>query len=207
MRRFIPVLFLALAMLCACGEVPAEDASPQHLAELREEYPYINSSLGSYSLNSVPDGAWAKAAQILFVAEIVDDHTYTSEYAYPGTAEDPGPLMTIGTYFIPIKITRVIGVNQDYKLKDEEAYASIARGAFSPGDNFKVGTKLVVFGFDWDEYKGKTEFSLAEFATFYLTDDGYVLSITDYPMIDAYSGRSLENFISDMDYVMEKSGW
>ena len=207
MKRIYLIMCLAMLLLCACSSSADVDATEEELATFREEYPYINNNMSSSSLDHVPEDEWASPAQILFIAEVTGNYTYNSVTSNPGTAEYQGPVISMGTYYIPIKITEVIGTNQDYKLTDTAAYMSIPEMVFSPDDNFDEGSQFVVFGFDWGEYKGKTQFSISQYTTFYLTDDNHVLSMTDYPMIDAYSGRALNNFISDMDHVMEKSGW
>ena len=207
MKRICLIIFLAMLLLCACSSSTDVDATEEELANLREKYPYINNNMGFSSLDHVPEGEWASPAQILFIAEVTGNYTYNSVTTNPGTADYQGPMISIGTYYIPIKITEVIGTNQEYKLTDTAAYMSIPEMVFSPDDNFDEGSQFVVLGFDWGEYKGKTQFSISQYTTFYLTDDNHVLSMTDYPMIDAYSGRTLNNFISDMDHVMEKSGW
>ena len=210
-RNSCLALLLLLALLLVLGGVllqqhraavqaaQAEEARLARAAALRETYRYV--PLGpltdvAWMSTAYPQGDWLRYTQTAVLADI------------SGEWEDYRSSRGRIYYRIPIQIVEVLYREEGMELSEGSAWASVSSHAFWGKDRIQKGDRLILMGGkspSGDYYKDLPLLTLSWSISYYLSEDGTVMSMDDDPLVDALSGMRYEDFVPRILEIAEHS--
>lgn len=119
---------------------------------------------------------------------------------------------TIVAYYIPVKILKVVSSKEDFSFAGEEFFLCYAADCFFGKEAIKLGAEFICFTTETTRLKkehigSENVYESADMATFYMTEYGYVLSLTSDAFVDVYSGYTVRNFEKEMKEITKENGW
>ena len=210
-RNSCLALLLLLALLLVLGGVllqqhraavqaaQAEEARLARAAALRETYRYV--PLGpltdvAWMSTAYPQGDWLRYTQTAVLADI------------SGEWEDYRSSRGRIYYRIPIQIVEVLYREEGMEVSEGSAWASVSSYAFWGKDRIQKGDRLILMGGksrSGDYYKDQPLLTLSWIVSYYLSEDGSVMSMYDDPLVDALSGMQYEDFLPRILEIAEHS--
>ena len=210
-RNSCLALLLLLALLLVLGGVllqqhraavqaaQAEEARLARAAALRETYRYV--PLGpltdvAWMSTAYPQGDWLRYTQTAVLADI------------SGEWEDYRSSRGRIYYRIPIQIVEVLYREEGMEVSEGSAWATVSSYAFWGKDRIQKGDRLILMGGksrSGDYYKDQPLLTLSWIVSYYLSEDGSVMSMYDDPLVDALSGMQYEDFLPRILEIAEHS--
>jgi hypothetical protein len=234
--RIAMFCFLVCVLLAAlflgnrfAGNTGNDDLTAREVAALRERYPYFPPGLGNEVERNdfqLPYGGATYATYFLTVEAVGEWFTNRKTMAATEDGEFFGDILT---YYLPVRVVEVSAVNPASEtfamerninrishipeaLQKEGERDEILYLAFSsfdaPAENAVAsGDKLLLFASLFYEFEGKTVLSAASRVTFYLTEDEYVISMSQGAAAEFYSGRSYADVKQAFLAEIKNWGW
>ncbi len=212
-RNSCLALLLLLALLLVLGAVllqqhraavqaaQAEEARLARAAALRETYRYV--PLGpltdvAWMSTAYPQGDWLRYTQTAVLADI------------SGEWEDYRSSRGRIYYRIPIQIVEVLYREEGMELSEGPAWASFSLQLTSEvvKERIQKGDRLILMGGKsslGDYYKDLPLLSIDSMRSYYLCEDGSVMSMYYDPVVDALSGMQYEDFVPRILEIAEHS--
>ena len=211
-------LIICALIVCAAAVAAAVALQPSGLMsvdELRAIYPYCSSSPTASMISRedsmrLSNGALFKDEDIMVVVEVAGDWSSSSETTYPNPAVDPQLTVDVTRLYLPVKVIQVCSSRKSANIDIQEGdtvYLEYLEMVFTARDAFHSGDRFVCFAAAGKEHNGAPALETYSEVTYYLTDSGQVMSLTNDKLMDSYSGKTLSQFKSAMSSVMKKSGW
>ena len=183
-------------------------------ASLREDYPFCRDTLADRASFSYlfPEGDWLRYSDYAFRAEVVGDWETLSRTLSPSGNPGDGLDTVVDTCLLPVKVTEWLDSRDGTELPEDPLWLAWTYVVFDFADmeHFPVGASFVFCGSPasgMKEYRGQPVVSSATPLTFYVTEDGHILSFDWEPAVDAYSGETYEEFRDVLRRVAGISGW
>ncbi len=228
MKRTIALLLSsALLLMCLGCSVQTEEypdtglerVTEEELALLREEYPLSNelSYTASYDFTNYQswDG-FLTLADICAVAVVeISGERFTNTVSVnpfsDNTANNAIGAQELVGQFMPAKVVQVLAGSMDVAEGGEIALAFGANGVAPPAildAAYSEGQRYVCFLRDANNiglsYTVDDMYSVGKYCTYYLTDSGVLLSMTDHiACISECSGMYLNAFKAEMEELFE----
>ena len=202
-KTALMVVVLLLLLLSACSA--EKKLSAEALKEMRERYPYCRTNASAATL---PEEYWAKGNDVFVVVELTEGKRETTRTMYPNHDLDPDLATDVTSYYFPAKIIEILDIRDGCSLTEADIVLSFPGLLYDPDIAFDKGQRIVVFGtFEEPVEAGKTQLGIGPIMSFYLTDDNYILSLSNHAQMDQFSGMKLDAFKKEMLHITEVGGW
>ena len=222
--RLLRIVWLVSALLLVLGAVllqqhraavqaaQAEEARLARAAALRERYPYISAPpagmMAPLRMVYPEEDSWLRHAQTVALVEVSGDWENYSFYSSPTGKPGDGMGTGITYYHIPIEIEKVLYREEGMEVSEGSAWATVSSYAFWGKDRIQKGDRLILMGGksrSGDYYKDQPLLTLSWIVSYYLSEDGTVMSMDDDPLVDALSGMQYEDFVPRILEIAEHS--
>lgn len=190
-RRFFLITLTAILLLSACSCAPEPVIlSESEISVLRESYPVADTlSHGSVSFEQ---------AFYLSCAIVTAEMNNGLEFGRRDAKynKELYPSIHAGVY-LPVTINKVLHGDGVLSEGDEIRIYLGSGQFFSAYDAFTEGRQYIFFvtpGQDISAYYDDTVFGGGEIFSAYITDDGYILPVTEKGPFETYKGYSLDSY-------------
>jgi hypothetical protein len=182
---------------------------------LRIKYPYSknNPLIDRAVFQSLDESPLITVCKALVEVQVCGELIEKSWGMYMTENQEEEFRSTITAYYIPVKITKIISTKGDFSfINEEEFILCYALNSFFGESAIKDGAEFICFVTDTTRLKkehidSENVYESAGIATFYITDDGYVLSVTSDAYVDVYSGYTVRDFENAMKEITKANGW
>ncbi len=171
---------------------------------MRDHYPYCQPS--NAFMISLPEETFAKIGDVVVVVELTDERKEVTKTEYPNPSVDPNLTTEVTTYFFPAKVLRILDIRDSCSLIEEDITLSFPGLLYDPNITFEEGQRIVVMGV-LKESSGQVLLSIGPNMSFYLTDEEYIMSLSNNKYMDRYSGLKLDAFEKEMFRITKAGGW
>ena len=214
-RKKLLILCAALICIAAAAFFIFRPSGLESVESLRADYPYYNgtglaSMMSMEQFSKQTNGAWLTGADAFVVIKVTGGWSHETQTTYPNPAVDPAHTVDVTHLYLPVEIVWVLEKDAGSSSSLQEgspAYLSYPAVIFEAEDAFSVGDQFVCFVSKGSTRSGALVLHASSYMTYYLTDSGQVMSLTNDKLMDSYSGKTLNQFKSAMSSVMKKSGW
>jgi len=219
MKKVAFLLCVLLLMSASCQQAE-ERLTDEQVEALREEYPTITVLGSRMNLDDIfsKEAGTCLENAILQVEVVTPDEIDTGNMAVD---KEETFFSNITTYYYRVKINDIIAVNHnDFTYGDkvglnikEDLDLSFAYKEIYvcfPGfgaPSLKIGDKFVIIG----EYAGERDeiplLSTGSILAFYLTEDMYIMSMSEMPSENRYSGMTYKSFKKRCEEFAQEFKW
>jgi len=190
-RRIFLIILTAILLLSTCSCAPEPTIlSESEISALRESYPVADTL--SHGAVSFEQAFYLSCA--IVTAEMNDDLEFGKRNARYN--KDLYPLTNAGVY-LPITIDKVLHGDGTLSEGDEIRIYLGSGQFFYAHDAFTEGRQYIFFiapGRDNSAYYDDTVFGGGEIFSAYITDDGYILPVTEKGPFETHKGYSLDSY-------------
>lgn len=210
---------IIIVVVCACLLISAvlvtalsnREDTETIAAQLRESYPVFSSpaTASIAKLSTVNGGLWAENNDLIIHVKVSGEWLSDTVTSSPSGDPNDKIMVETTTYYLPVTVTEIISAKKDRDIVGQEVLMHNA-GMFTDRAMIEMlvpGTEFVAFVKEWESFDNKTVFAMAALGSFWLTEDGRVMSMWADEAVDKYSGEKYSSFKREIREFTDACGW